>query len=552
MRRLILSTFLSMIALPVLAEDAAVLIGVERYRSLDRFVGGTDVADAARELTDAGYRVEAIKDKTATEMRQLLTRLQTRSADAERLVVALSGRFVTDGTRSWLLSATAPAPTLFGLEQEGLSVESVLKVMSSVPGKSILLLAYEKNDKDAYDPLIREGIGKLDIPQGVTVVMGDPRNVTRLIEDTIVSPNAEVVEAVASNRNIFLFGYRPQSLIMQSTAVQQPANENTPGPYIVDRVAETLTWQQAVREDTLASYRAYLSAFPRGNFASQATAAIRSIQSEPNRAARLNEERLNLTRDQRRGVQRDLSILSYNTRGIDGIFGPGTRTAISNWQQQNGFSQTGFLTDEQVTRINAQATRRSAQLEAEAAREREAQLRHDRAFWEETGANGREPGLRSYLDRYPDGIYSEQASQVLAQIGQTKLVRAARVDRDAWTIARNTDTVDSYTSYLKSQGRGAFREEAEARISALRRQQQNVPTSEQARAQEASLGLNAITRRLIEGRLATLGLDPGSTDGRFDDKTRRAIRQFQRSRNQEPTGFLSQASLVQLLVRAGN
>lgn len=550
MRRLLLTTALTLMALPAVAEDAALLLSVERYRTLDRFVGGTSITSAASELSDAGYTVDVSSNQSMAEMTKLLQQFQSRSTDADRLVVGMSGKFVTDGTRSWLLSASAPTPNLFGINQEAVSIESVMQVLATVPGQAILLLAHDKSDNSRYDTYLRAGFGTLDIPQGVTVIIGDPRNVTRLIEEVIVTPDAEVVEAVASNRNIVLFGYRPRSLVMQTAPAA--ADDRPQAPYIVDRVAENLRWREAVSEDSLEAYRAYLQAYPRGTYVREANQAIAAILAEPNRAARLQEEQLNLTRDQRRGIQRDLSILNYNTRGIDGIFGQGTRSAISNWQQENGFAQTGYVNDEQVTRIDAQAARRSAQLEVEAARERDAQVRRDRAYWEETGANGREPGLRSYLERYPDGIYAEAATLALAQIEQSKLGQAQRADREAWALAGRADTVQSYETYLKAQPRGAFRDEATARLNARRIQQSGAAVSERAQASEAALNLNSITRRLIESRLSGLGFEPGSADGQFDAKTRRAIRQFQRSRNLEPTGYVDQTALVQLLVRIAN
>lgn len=550
MRRLLMTTALALFAHPVIAQDAAVLIGVERYRTLDRFVGGTTVTDAARDLANAGYTVETLENDTADAMHDLLVRLQNRSAKAERLVVALSGRFVNDGSRTWMMAVDARTPSLFSLGQNAISIDSVLRVMAATPGQSILLLSYDENEKDRFDTILSEGIGRLDIPQGVTVITGDPRNVTAVIEDAVVAPQVDIVQAVAANRNVSLQGYRPQALIMQGDAPD--VRPSDPRPYIVDRISDSLLWEQTLARDTLDAYSDYLQSFPRGENAQLARAKIDEIRNEPNRAARLAEEALNLTRDQRRSVQRDLSILNYNTRGIDGIFGQGSRSAVSNWQQQNGFAQTSYLTDEQITRINAQASRRSAQLEAEAAREREAQLRRDRAYWEETGANGREAGLRSYLERYPDGLYAEQAAAQLERYEQDKLVQAARADRDAWAIARNQNSIPGYRTYLQNQRQGAFRDEANARITALQTEQSTAATTDQATREEVALNLNVITMRIVEGRLAQLGFDPGPTDGRFTNESRRAIRQFQRSRNLAPTGFLTQAALVQLLIPAGN
>ncbi len=44
-----------------------------------------------------------------------------------------------------------------------------------------------------------------------------------------------------------------------------------------------------------------------------------------------------------------------------------------------------------------------------------------------------------------------------------------------------------------------------------------------------------------------MGLKPGAVDGSFDDDTRRAIRNFQKTRGLTSTGYLDQASVAQLL-----
>lgn len=218
MRRLLLTTALTIMAMPVFAEDVALILGVERYRNLDRFVGGAAVAGAAPELEAAGYAVDAISNQSAAEMRKLLNQFQARSADAERLVVAMSGRFATDGSRTWLLSANAPEPTLFDIEQEGLSVESVLQVLATVPGQSVLLLAYDPSDTESYGPSMRIGLGDLDIPQGVTVIVGDPRQVRDLIEDTIVVPGAEIVSAFQEDRISLSLAIAPNRLSCRQAA----------------------------------------------------------------------------------------------------------------------------------------------------------------------------------------------------------------------------------------------------------------------------------------------------------------------------------------------
>jgi hypothetical protein len=58
-----------------------------------------------------------------------------------------------------------------------------------------------------------------------------------------------------------------------------------------------------------------------------------------------------LNREGRHEMQGRLSSLGYDTFGSDGSFGPNTRTAISNWQQDNGAPVNGYLSGDQISQI---------------------------------------------------------------------------------------------------------------------------------------------------------------------------------------------------------
>lgn len=60
------------------------------------------------------------------------------------------------------------------------------------------------------------------------------------------------------------------------------------------------------------------------------------------------ENTLELTKTDRREIQRRLSLLDYNTRGIDGVFGNGTRTAIRQWQRDSDVPSSGYLNAGQI------------------------------------------------------------------------------------------------------------------------------------------------------------------------------------------------------------
>ena len=66
----------------------------------------------------------------------------------------------------------------------------------------------------------------------------------------------------------------------------------------------------------------------------------------------LTETALELGKSDRIEVQRRLTLLGYSTRGVDGIFGPGTRAGLSQWQIKNGLPVSGYLSSDQLDLLN--------------------------------------------------------------------------------------------------------------------------------------------------------------------------------------------------------
>ena len=71
--------------------------------------------------------------------------------------------------------------------------------------------------------------------------------------------------------------------------------------------------------------------------------------------AEQDELALNLNRNDRRELQAALTALGFDTRGIDGFFGPGTRDAIKGYQGAKGVEQTGFLTASLASQLISEA-----------------------------------------------------------------------------------------------------------------------------------------------------------------------------------------------------
>jgi peptidoglycan hydrolase-like protein with peptidoglycan-binding domain len=542
MRRAFMTTAIALWGTTSLANDQALLLGVERYANLDRVSGASDVSAAEDALRAVGFDVQVQVNGAGPDMTRRLTGFVSGVGGADRLVVGMSGAFVTDGDRSWLLPVDVQDPILFNLAG-AVSVQSVLHVMAATPGHAVLVLGRDTRTNDTYGPYMRDGFGDLDIPNGVTVITANAGAAADVLQ-AMVAPGADVMALVRSNNRLSAQGYVPQSLVIVPADVTPVVVPDAPVPTPDEQAAETTLWEGAQALDTADAYRNYLTRYPDGAFVLEAEALILEITTEPDRAERLAEEALSLSRDDRRDIQRDLTILNFDPRGIDGIFGPGTRSAVTNWQQQNGFAQTSYITREQINQLDAQAARRAAELEAEAERARAEKERLDRAFWAETGAQGDEPGLRAYLERFPDGAFAAQATEQLGVIEAAKRQAAEAEDKTAWEQAADTNTVAAYQTYLQVFPNGAFAAEATARISAINAPE---PTNDAAIAAENALGLDGLTLRLIEARLAQLGLEPGNVDGGLDEDSRRAIRNFQQDRELAVTGFIDEQTIVRLL-----
>ncbi|MEE9455302.1 MAG: peptidoglycan-binding domain-containing protein [Paracoccaceae bacterium] len=64
------------------------------------------------------------------------------------------------------------------------------------------------------------------------------------------------------------------------------------------------------------------------------------------------EDAMEMSRKQRTVIQRRLVLLGYDPRGVDGVFGPGSRAAIEKWQGENELPTSGYFNENQVEFLN--------------------------------------------------------------------------------------------------------------------------------------------------------------------------------------------------------
>lgn len=537
-------------ATPAFAQSTALLIGNTDYSQASDIRRGNEITRAQRSLQQSGVRVVARADANMDEMRQALFEFGQTVGRSEDVLVGLSGHFVHSASETYFLATDSDTGPLAGLANGTLPLSTIMGWLAERPGDAVLVLG-NSDDERAISPFLNTGLGTLSIPQGVTVVITGHRPAANLIDRVIAEPGAEFVK-IARQQNMQVLGFAPDGhVFLPKPDVTAPEATATPPPTANqstnNRLRDVIAWRSANSANTADAYERYLTENPRGQFTEMARNRIAALTDTPEARAERAEQSLDLSRDTRRDIQRNLSLLEFNTRGIDGIFGRGTRTAIAAWQRDQRMDATGFLTRDQIDQLDDQAEQRATELQQQAEKRRRELVVADRTYWRDTGEGNDEIGLRAYLERYPDGEYADVASERLADIERQKRREANQIDRQFWDYATTTNTIEGYRDYLADMPNGAFRDDAQARITQMTQQQENAQESNRAERQEQALNLSPRTRQVIESRLERLEMRPGKVDGVFDLNTRRAIRRYQVSRNLEQTGYLSEAVVVQLL-----
>lgn len=533
-----------LLSAPALADDAALVVANESYDLAEDLPGAGDVAESAAALSEAGIDTQILRDADRETIGTALRQLEQQSRSADGLLVALAGRFVYSADETWLLPTAAEGASLVDTAVTAIPVSTILGLLARTPGRAILLLGVDPEDTGRVAFRLRRGIGRLDIPQGVTVLHAGVAETASILKDTLAVKDASLVERARDSQTVRLRGFRLPDLSFLTSARGDADTETS-----ALSEAEKRLWNRMSARDTEEAYELFLDAYPDGRFAAQAERRLAAAtRDEPFRDRDRTEESIGLDRDDRARVQRDLVLLGYDTRGIDGVFGPGTRAAIRDWQGANGEEPTGYLTREIVDEIDEQARRRATLLEEDRNRRESDRVRAEEAFWQETGQGGAIDGLERFLDRFPNGDRAEEARARLAELREAEGLGDAGVLRDrlAWNQARERNTIESYTAYARDYPRGLFADRARSRIAELQEAGGNADAV-RAREGEDQLGLNRITRRAVEQRLAAEGFDVGRVDGDLDTRARNAIRDYQQDAQLPVTGYLSQMTVVRLL-----
>ncbi|MEM9012897.1 MAG: peptidoglycan-binding protein [Pseudomonadota bacterium] len=510
------------------AADLAVLIVNQTYERAPDFGDLSGQANRlARAYEDAGYDVLYGLDLDGRAMQELLGEVERHGGGEDaRLIVHFIGHTLRDGGVVWLAPVDANPDRIVDTAFSAPTVRLLNRLAQRFDGGAAILVGTRATGLPE-DAVLKSNVRQLRVGNGVLAVLGRPRPLSDLVVEELLAPDAELTLDDLPD-GLEAFGGLEDGVTL--------ALREGGGPSDATRAARR-AWREAEAEDTAEAYAAYLEAHRWGRFAPEALARIAAVDAgqpppaqqqrrrgddddedddgddddeartrtpgrnddsarqqprrQPERTdAAAIEQRMNLDAAARRRVQRDLVELGYNTRGVDGVFGPGTRNALRSWQRTVGLPVTGHLTWDSRRRLREMADASRAE------RPR----------------------------RQPNRTVTRN---------QTELVN------QRWRQAYQENTIASYERFLRQHPNAGQAPAARRRIDELRRQQQVRQRRAQWVAAERQLGLSYDQRFLVEQVLARRGYRPGAVDGHFNNGTRGALRRFQSAHGWPVTGYVT-------------
>lgn len=598
-----------------LAEGrAALVIGNAAYAHAPRALSAErDVEAVADALGAAGYDVTFGLDLNRVGMRAVMDQFAANIRDADEIVIYYSGHAVRMSGRTFL------APTDFNpvgpvaVAMDGAPLAALESMLAAKPGAAVMFIDGAQRDGFASSTFAEPGLAALTAPKGALIVSAaEPgRAVSRsrwrmsdfavTVVERFLSEGARAMDVVRNvGAPIWATGGVNATLML---APRQAATSNNSD---VSQEIELAFWRSTEASGTRADYEAYLRRYPNGLFAdiarnrlgrttttSDPNPQTTATTSSTNRAAAA-ENSLRLSRDDRRQIQSDLTELGYDTNGVDGLFGRGTRGAIRGWQVSEELPSTGYLDGGQLRILaeNAEISRAERQRAAEEnSRRSQADLyEQDEDDWRSSREVHSYAGYQRYLKMHPTGRYADEARRILAEADNT-------AEEDLWAEVRRINNRASYENYLDRYPRGRYTRDAERRyndhVTSERRQKAEVdayarrvqtawreaeraktpkgyriflesyPDSEYAKeAQRRRSGLVAEQRKgrekalalsreeflSIEQRLSLLGFKVGKINGKPGNQFRSAVKDYRRSRGLPVHEYVDR-KFVRLLVK---
>lgn len=418
-------------ALPAQAAPdrrVALVIGNSAYTSVPRLANPQrDATAISASLKRLGFEVVEGYDLKMEEMTGIVREFAQKLDGAKAGVVYYAGHGIAVGDENYLIPVDASLKSEADLDFRAVNVQLVLRQMQRDERVNILILdacrdnpfatqlaaksrsvargltAIETQsasgiliafatdprataldgEKDGNSPFTSALLKHIETPEvSITTVMDRVRADVWESTGKKQKPwtNSSIIGEFKMNPTLKLAAVDPSVTIKAiDGAVPLPA---TPAPVGLDRAQmDVKMWETAERGNSPGDYKAYLDAFPTGQFAafaknrlakldpaapvvpvapavSRDTAAQsagvsdEALKGEASSAE--TEAALKLSAGDRRELQKRLTLAGFKPGKASANFGPSQRAAIKEWQTTRAITATGFLAPLQVKALRAQ------------------------------------------------------------------------------------------------------------------------------------------------------------------------------------------------------
>lgn len=427
----------------------ALVIGNSAYTAVPRLANPQrDATAISASLKRLGFEVVEGYDLKMDEMTGIVREFAQKLDGAKAGVVYYAGHGIAVGDENYLIPVDASLKSEADLDFRAVNVHLILRQMQrdervnvlildacrdnpfatqlAAKSRSVargltaietqsasgILIAFATDprataldgEKDGNSPFTAALLKHIETPEvSITTVMDRVRADVWESTGKKQKPwtNSSIIGEFKLNPTVRLAAVDPSMSIKAiDGAVQMPA---TPMPVGLDRAQmDVKMWEIAERGNSPGDYKAYLDAFPTGQFAAfaknrlarlepAAPAAVSRDTALPAPAiqAAVDEEglkteigsaeteaALKLSANDRRELQRRLTLSGFKPGKASANFGPSQRKAIKEWQATRGVADTGFLAPIQLRALRAQSEpayqRALAEDSARAARSKQA------------------------------------------------------------------------------------------------------------------------------------------------------------------------------------
>mgnify|MGYP001799565437 CR=1 FL=1 len=361
-----------------LAERVALVIGNSEYERVQRLSNPVnDAKDVGASLERIGFEVTTLLNANRSELNQSLSTFARKARGSEMAIVYFAGHGMEIDNSNYLLPVDADIRDPLDVAFEGIEMSQFLRVVEGAETLKLVLLDACRDNPflvmaSGGTRSLRRGLARIEPPGGVLVGYaarggtvaydGEGRNspyASALIQN-LETPGLEigklfrlirdrVFTETEGKQEPFTYGSLPAKDIYLVAAKpnDDSANDVFKDFAQADLAGSVDTWREFINK--YGSDPRHLTVADR---AREKLAVLQSALAQPSRetVSERNNQNNNEIRyrawleigdehsltgeiflplESRKLVQKSLNMLGYDTDGVDGIFGPATRRAIS-------------------------------------------------------------------------------------------------------------------------------------------------------------------------------------------------------------------------------